>query len=684
MTGQFLSIGLSGRGRLTISDGGSVSNSGVAVLGNFAGSNGIALVTGAGSTWAAGANLLIGLGGTGALTIGQGAIVSGQSLTIASQQGSVGVLNLEGGTLQADTIVFGQGVGTINFNAGGTFSFSPQISGAGTLNVVSGKTFLTADSSAFTGDTNIAGGDLIVNGVLGGVISVGNASVLGGTGTVGSTIVGNGGVFSPGNSIGTISVNGNLTFGQGSIYRVEVDPAGNNDKTLVSGIADLTGGHVNVVAAAGNWKAATGYTILSAASGLNGTHFLDVSSNLQFLDPTLTYDASNVMLTMRRNSIAISDLAKTPNQRSAARSIDNFTAQNPASDNPLIGKLLGLDRATAPLTIAQLPGEIHVSLAGVLLDDSRFIRDAVNNRLRSAFGDVTAPSLPVLAYGPDGAEPQPATGDRFAVWGQGFGSWADWKSNDQVPGLDRSLGGFLIGGDVSFGDHTRIGILSGYSHTSIDESSLGASADVDNFHLGIYGGAEFGALSLRSGASYTWHDISTDRSVQFTGSQEHLSADYNGGTAQIFGELGYGIQYNSVTLEPFANFSYANLHLDSFTEEGGASTLTAASSNTDITISTLGLSAATQLSLGSVGAALRGTLGWRHAYGDVTPQSRLAFAGMESFEISGLPIARDAALLEAGLNVDLTPATTFGLSYQGQIASEVQDHGFKANLTVRF
>jgi len=59
---------------------------------------------------------------------------------------------------------------------------------------------------------------------------------------------------------------------------------------------------------------------------------------------SLIYDANNVMLTMRRNSIAIADLAGTPNQRSAARSIDDFAAQNQINDSPLIGKLLGLNK----------------------------------------------------------------------------------------------------------------------------------------------------------------------------------------------------------------------------------------------------------------------------------------------------------------------------------------------------
>ena len=692
--GELLSVGLAGQGALIISEGGSVTNLVSAQLGGLAGSFGSAAVSGAGSTWNSGANLLVGDGGTGVLTIADGGVVTATSSIIADEAGSVGTLNLDnGGDLTTDSVTFGAGTGVINFNSVGTRVFAPTITGAGTLNMLSGITTLTADSSAFSGSANIGQAALIVNGMLGGVINVGDGGLLGGTGTVGTTIVANGGTLAPGNSIGTVNINGNLSFNPGSVYRAEVDPAGNNDLTLVSGAADLSGGRVDVLAASGAWQIATGYTILTAAGGLNGTRFLDVSSNLQFLEPVLTYDANNVMLALNlivsppnpnEDPVIFAAIAETPNQRRAAESIDDFFLNHLDTDNSLIAKLLGLDKATAPLTITQLPGEIHVSLAGVLLDDSRFLRDAANNRLRSAFGDVAAPPIPVLAYGPDGVEPQTATTEQFAVWGQGFGSWADWKSNDQVPGVDRSVGGFLIGGDAAFGDRARIGVFSGYSRTSIDESGLDASADVDNIHLGIYGGAEFGALSLRSGASYTWHVISTDRFVQFTGSQEHLTAGYHGGTAQIFGELGYGIQLSSVALEPFANLAYANLHIDSFTEDGGTSALTATSSNTNITFSTLGLRAATQLSVGSVEVAFRGMLGWRHAYGDVTPEASLAFSGMGDFEISGLPIARDAALLEAGLDVDLTPATTFGLTYQGQIASDIQDHGFRADLTVRF
>jgi outer membrane autotransporter protein len=163
-----------------------------------------------------------------------------------------------------------------------------------------------------------------------------------------------------------------------------------------------------------------------------------------------------------------------------------------------------------------------------------------------------------------------------------------------------------------------------------------------------------------------------------------LTADYGGGTVQVFGELGYAIQLESTALEPFVNLSYADLHLDSFTETGGSAALAGTASDDDITSSVLGLRVSTQLPLGAADVTLRGMAGWRHAFGDVTPSSQLAFAGMDDFGISGLPISRNAALLEFGLDMSLAPATTFGLSYQGEIASDVQDHGFRADLTVRF
>jgi len=57
-----------------------------------------------------------------------------------------------------------------------------------------------------------------------------------------------------------------------------------------------------------------------------------------------------------------------------------------------------------------------------------------------------------------------------------------------------------------------------------------------------------------------------------------------------------------------------------------------------------------------VKATARGTVGWRHAFGDATPLSTFAFAGGDAFPIAGVPIAEDAVLIEGGIDIDLAAA----------------------------
>ncbi|WCR02155.1 autotransporter domain-containing protein [Paracoccus saliphilus] len=77
-------------------------------------------------------------------------------------------------------------------------------------------------------------------------------------------------------------------------------------------------------------------------------------------------------------------------------------------------------------------------------------------------------------------------------------------------------------------------------------------------------------------------------------------------------------------------------------------------------------------------------LDWRHAFGDTTPLSRHAFSAGDAFTIAGVPIAEDAAVIEAGIDLNLSDTARLGLSYQGQFGSGVQESGLKADLKVRF
>ncbi|MDR6661536.1 outer membrane autotransporter protein [Tardiphaga robiniae] len=83
-------------------------------------------------------------------------------------------------------------------------------------------------------------------------------------------------------------------------------------------------------------------------------------------------------------------------------------------------------------------------------------------------------------------------------------------------------------------------------------------------------------------------------------------------------------------------------------------------------------------------ATARGMLGWRHAFGDVTPTSTMAFAGGSPFTVAGVPIARNGAVADLGFDVNVTPDAVLGLTYGGQFGSGVTDQTLRGNFAVRF
>jgi uncharacterized protein with beta-barrel porin domain len=58
--------------------------------------------------------------------------------------------------------------------------------------------------------------------------------------------------------------------------------------------------------------------------------------------------------------------------------------------------------------------------------------------------------------------------------------------------------------------------------------------------------------------------------------------------------------------------------------------------------------------------------------------------GGSAFPIAGLPVIRDAATLDAGLDVAVSGRTTIGLSYSGQIGKGLSDQTAKASINFRF
>ncbi|MDW6021611.1 autotransporter domain-containing protein [Mesorhizobium sp. BAC0120] len=589
------------------------------------------------------------------------------------------------GALSSTTGLFRSNVdtrdaGVMRFEQNESGIYAGKISGAGELSFAAGAgntITLTGDSSGFTGEATVENGALAVNGRLGGTLDVLASGRLQGIGTVGDTTIS--GTIAPGNSIGTLNVAGDITFNPGSIYEVETNAAGQSDRINATGTATINGGTVRVLAGAGNYVPQSLYTILHADGGRSGT-FAGATSNLAFLDPLLSYDANSVYLRLTRNAVAFRNVGLTRNQIAAGGGVESL-----GSGNAVYDAVLNLSADQARAGFDQLSGEIHASARTALIEDSRFIRNAVNDRIRAAFADVGASGGTVVTYEDGKPRAEEASTDRFAIWSEALGSWGHTDGDGNAARLNRSTGGFFIGADGLVFDSWRFGAVAGYSHTRFDVEDRHSSGSSDNYHVGLYGGTQWGAFALRTGAAYSWHDISSSRSIAFPGFSDSLKSDYGAATAQVFGELASEVSMGAARFEPFANLAYVNLHTDGFTEEGKAAALTSASANTDVSFTTLGLRASTTFDVNGANLTAKGMVGWRHAFGDVTPLSTLRFAGGgDAFTIGGVPIARDAAVVEAGLDYALTSSAVLGISYGGQFGSGVIDQSMKANFSVKF
>lgn len=650
------------------------------------------------------------ISGTGSLVKTNGGI-----LTLTGLNSYSGGTSLDNGELIGTTtslqgnIYFDPGT-TLRFDQSTDGTYAGDITGFGTLiKSGTGSVTLTGNSGTlFFSATELAGGRLAVNGQLGGDVIVHNSATLGGSGSIGGAVtVDAGGIFAPGNSIGTITVGG-LSFAAGSFFDVEVNPTNTaSDKTMVTGTANLTGATVRHIGLAGAYRPDATYRILEAAT-IAGT-FDAVTSSYAFLDPELLYGAAFVDLRLVRNDVGFVTYARSGNELATSAALETVDGTNGAKN---AFATLPNDAGQVRYALNQLSGEVHGAAASALISGTHSVSGSVNHRLRASAGGVAASSAPIMAFGtgnnlggPRGDDAALAgrsslgglvardrnrdlaapTTQRFALWSQAFGTWGSTDSDGNAAALDRDTAGLLIGGDGSIGGGWRAGAFTGTSRSDFVARSVASSGESDNTHLGAYAGTNRDRLALRASIAHTWHDIETDRAVVFAGFADRLEAGYSASSTQAFAEVGYTLPLRgSVGLEAFANVAHVLFDADGFTENGGAAALTSLGGSTDVTFSTLGVRGAYGLRIGALYATARGSIGWRDANGDLAPESAHAFSTGVSFTVNGAPLAEDSLVLEAGLDAVMSSTTTLGMTYEGEVSSAARDHGVTGNLAVRF
>ncbi len=614
----------------------------------------------------------------------------GGKLVLSGANSYSGGTLVSGGTLLGDTASL---QGNITNNAQLVFDqqsdgiFTGSLSGSGSLvKQGSGMLVFNGKGAGFAGSTVVENGMLKVGdadpsaAVLGGDVTIGTGGTLRGHGVILGSVT-NQGILRPGGSVGTLTINGNLVQTANSVLQIDTTPAGEAGKLVVGGSAQLAGG-LSIIGENGSWSPQTNYTILTSAGGISGT-FANIDSNLAFLTPSLTYGATTIDLRLNRNDTSFASVGETRNQKAVAGAADRL------GRGEVYNALVSLSAAEARAGFDALSGEIHASVKGALIDESRFARDAIGDRLRAAFDANCKAGNPVwTGKGSAGAYGQAcANTAETAFWLQGYGAWGSNDGDGNAAKLSGSTGGVFIGTDIPVGSW-RTGLMAGYGNSSFDADDRFSSADVDSYTLGAYAGTVIekvgaGDIGLRFGATHSWYNIDTGRSISFAGFKAVEETSYDAQALQLFGEAGYKMQAGRASFEPFANLAYVRLHTDGYDGDGVAG-LHSDSDNSDVTYTTLGLRAATDLTLGGLASTLHATLGWQHAAGDITPVARHAFAGSEPFSVAGVPVAEDAALIEAGLNFQFSEDASLAAGYKGQFGDGAVRNGFNASFNVKF
>lgn len=522
----------------------------------------------------------------------------------------------------------------------------------------------TVSASGVLNNSNLVvnGGVVSFNGTqTGGTTSVGANGLLKGVGTLGNTRVD--GIIAPGNSIGTLTINGNYVQGATGVYAAELAPGGRSDQLHVTGTATL-GGTLVALPEPGVYYLGEQFNFLRADGGISGQFAkTDFSAFSPFLQFSLAYGANGTRIDVARGA-SLTTAANTPNQRAVAAAAD------------LLPIAQGLPKPLTQLFPQQvggvldgLSGELHPATAIALVEGSRYVRDAALSRRAGA------------------AAPGTDAGDATGAWVQAIGGNSKLDGDFNTARTEANSNGLLVGIDREFSGW-QVGVLAGTGRTDVKQQDRRAKSKIDNTHFGAYASHNWGGFGLRGGVAWSKHEVKSTRDVAFAGFSDSLSARYDARTRQAFIEAGYRFGGPEAGLEPYLQVARVEVDLKRINERGGAAALQGKVDDTGTTIATAGVRFDKGLKASFQQESwlhLRGGVGYRRASGDRSQVANLAFAnGGSTFAVNGAPIADNAVVAELGLSAWLTPRQQLELGYSGQFGSESRDHGANARWSVRF
>ncbi|HPO37149.1 MAG TPA: autotransporter domain-containing protein [Kiritimatiellia bacterium] len=612
--------------------------------------------------------------GTWALTkSGSGTLVlSGVNAYTGGTTVSAGIL--QGNTTSLQGNIVNNAQVTFDQASGGTYA--GVMSGSGSLLKTGAGVLTLTGYNTYSGTTTVNAGALAVNGSISSAVTVNSGGALMGSGTINGD-VSNSGMIAPGNSIGTLTINGNYTQNAGSIYQVEANAAGQSDKLVVNGTATLNGGTVSVLAESGAYNTSTTFTILTAGS-VTGS-FSSVTSNLAFLTPSLNYDANDVYLILTRNSTGFTDVALTRNQYSVAGGLDRISSAVSGDMSTVMIGLLGLSDAGARSAYDQTGGLTHVALAEASTFAFQQYLTVLSDRLRGfGQGSPAFAGLTMLAALDNTA----SDASRISASGQGFwmkahGNTGSRNGNDISSKYGYLTGGMVLGYDRQIGQKGSAGVSAGYTAADVSMDGLDDSARVSVYQAAVYGGYQGAPWYVNGVLAYGYNRYDTTRRIIFGGIDRSADATYTGHTVSGYAEAGYNLDVKTIRIIPLASLAAGYLKRNGFTESGaGALNLDVDQEESRSFASSLGVRVKKDFTTVYGAVTPEASLRWQHEFLDADYSIDAAFSGYasSSFLVQTDAAARDSAVVALGVAWAIRDSLGLAANYTATISGDRSQH----------
>ncbi len=588
---------------------------------------------------------------------------------------------LTGSSIQGDLYIGVNAASTLTLDGAGTQAYSQAVTGSTTFAgqlIKRGTGTWIIDSVVSAGNATVEAGGLVVNGRLSSGVTVDSGGMLGGSGIITRDVTNNG-VLAPGNSIGTLTVQGNFSQGVGGTYVVEANAAGQSDRLNVSGTVTLAG-NVQVQATPGSYARNTTYAILSAGGGLNGA-FSGVTSNLAFLTPTLRYDANNVFLTLFMTQSAFAAGGQTGNQKSVGAALDQANLSATGDFNNVLDAIAGLDTSHGPRALDAISGQPYANLGTTSLQSGLAFLNAIGQQIAAGRGDGGGTRVALAEaceFACDATNPSP-----WSAWLSAVGGLGSVAGNGNSSTLIYNFGGTAAGIDYRFDPRFLAGLGIGYAKGTQWTNGFEGSVNSNSYSATLYGSFSDSGFYADALLGYAYTDNQIRRTILIPGLAPRIATGGGGGNQlQSQLETGYRIGLYApaaASVTPFVRLQAASNSRNGFTETGADSLDLGVAQQTTTSLRTT-LGAALDGTIG--GAALTLRLGWTHEHADTARPMTAAFAGAPGtpFTVYGATPQRDSAAIGFSANLPLSDTIRLYARYDGEVGGGSDNHALTAGL----